>query len=245
MDEEKGVVSPETTVQQTGAVVSEGLAAQQAEPQFDVKAELEKFRKEFEQEKIIRKGVEKGISKTSAENQYLKQVVNKIDVLEKRIGLDQRRQTGTIDDITYQSEIKRIEDDQSKVAVQSQKYQEAQEALANISESLAETGIDPNSDDPKVVGIRQTFESGRIATAVRMAEKLARETEVSKLKTAQPDIAKLEEDIRRKILEEQKRGIVTDKGIPGGASNSKLDILRRFNEGDRSVRKDVGKLLRL
>lgn len=102
-------------------------------------------------------------------------------------------------------------------------------------------------DVPEMQTLRNELDSA--AAKGEVLEKFVRKAAKIIKESHKPvDTKKMAEDIERQVMEKMKRGgsLSVDKSGPGGASGTNRDILRRYNEGDRSVtREDVRKALGL
>jgi len=227
----------ETTVNESVASpepVTQPGAAPAPEPK-DLVAELEQTKAALEEARKVSQGHERAVSRLANEKSQLEQkLVAKLETLERKTELSNALQSGRIDEATYNNEVAKIQQAQQTQIAQTVREDEKREALESIAEAFKDAGIDPNSTDPEVLKVRETFEEAwgggkSLVSAVRLAEKLARDTFKKK--------APSEKDIEKRVLEGLKRtpAYQVSTAAPDAVASSTKEMRRKYAQGEIST----------
>jgi len=228
----------ETTVIESVASPEPVTAPVEAAPAPDptkLMAELEETKAALVEAQKTAAGHERAVSRLSNEKSNLEsKLVTKIDTLGQEFKLSQALQSGKIDESTYNNEVAKIYQTQQTQIAQSAREGDKQEALESIAEAFKDAGIDPNSTDPEVLNVRRSFEEAwgggkSLVSAVRLAEKLARE----KVRKSVPS----EKDIDKKVQEALKRtpAYQVSNASPDAISSSQKELRRKYGQGEIST----------
>ncbi len=240
MEEIKGV-APE------GATPVEGATPQpETAPETVSASEYNRVLQELDHVKKSQSGSDKTVAKLKGELLQAQQErdTRQADVIGQQLDILAQAQSGTLDE-TKGSAAQQISQIRATAATQIQaveakaRYeQHVNESTERIREIMTEGGIDPDSQVPEAIEVQKAWgeavQAGKpLNTVIDKATKVV----LSKMKTAVPDVNKLKEEIKREVLEEYKKSgsLKVETGSPSAGAGSRLDIINRFAEGDKSV----------
>lgn len=221
--------------------IEQEVSNQQAVDNAQTVPELEALRKQLEETKAREVGQMRKVRELTGEKEQYRSIVDQLSdqiaLVNQRIDLLSTHQPGGYGEANpdYDRQLALLRQKEAELQQRKGLDTAYNKVKTEILDVLSDGDIDADSDEEAQRLLSQFSEAKKLNTDPTGLIKEARRIVTGRLKAQKPDINALKEQIKKELLEEQKKTMKVDTGAPMPSPGGMAEIEARFSRGEVSL----------